>query len=334
MRIECVQGIREQAAEQPGSSDQSRSSFQDSDGQGIWKEIHTDTQSTADHGSHSIPFDAAHIVVRTGVQSTSVRSSAFPDFMDPPPLLRPTPGTMLPAATNYYNAVPNTPGQRIYNILGLRGASPTMPTVAHSPQNVNIVSPQLRPLEKSPKRTQLNISSPRLTENGGLTPVVNHLTLSPEQPRPDSDPNVEASTLPPASMTTTRSPVQQVTLSSPAHTPVTSSKQVKKMMKTSHAPQPPADQSPRPSVTGNKNVRSPGRSWKKSFRAASPALATVRDDQSQNPFVRGITREMNNSFQGIKAGANAAAAVNSWRRCGDATRGMVAPALDRETSQG
>ncbi|KAG0568633.1 hypothetical protein KC19_6G034600 [Ceratodon purpureus] len=325
-------GFREPAA-QTGSSDQSQTSFQDSDGQGIWKEIHTDTQSTAGHSSHSISFETGHMLTPS-VSATSLQNSPYADYMEPPPLLCPSTGGTLPSGTlsmnssaNYYNAVPNTPPQRNYNIPGVR-ASPATTTVPHSPQNVNILSPQLRPLERSPKRTQLHIASPRLTENGGLTPMVNQLTLSPEQTRPDYDPtdaHLSSNMLPPASLA--RSP-HQVTLGSPVHTPVTSTMKLKKMMKSRQQ----ADQSPRPSIGKD---RSPGRTWKKSFRsAASPALASVRDDQAQNQSVRGMTREMNNSFQGNKPRPNAVnpMAAPSWRGADGGQ--MLAPVLSSQEFSG
>lgn len=245
---------------------------------------------------------------------------------------RPSGGVaMNSGSATYYPSVPNTPGQRNYNIPGPRRASPAMPAmtaIPHSPQNINIVSPHLRPLEKSPKLTQIHIASPRVTENGGLTPVVNQLTsLSPEHPRStfDVDPNdsqlSSSNMLPPASVT--RSPHQH-TLSNSAQVPLTSTAKLKKMLKSRNL----SDQSPRPSVSKD---RSPGRTWRKSFRAVSPALRSVRADE------RGITRDVNNSLHGSKGRANAAAnagPVPSWRGCGDGGQAMVAPVHEIEISEG
>lgn len=335
----CVQGIRESIV-LPASSDQSRASFQDSDGQGIWKEIHTDTPSTPstpEHSSHS------HNILTPSVSATSLdqqhsgpfpkpssSSPARPAYMEAPALLMsPCSEGMLPAGriagSNYFISVPNTPGQRNYNIPG-RHASPRT-AMAHSPQNINILSPQLRPLEKSPKLTQLHIASPRIPE---MT------ALSPEQQlaRPAYDLSNDArilptSMLPPASV----DPRQAMPLSSPVHAGKLSNSTVrlKKLMKSRQA-----EQSPRASVSKD---RSPGRIWKKSFRAVSP-LSSIRSTEAARNTVRGLTRDINNSFQDSKARATAAAAcVNSsnlpsWRGCADDGQAVVAPALDRDMSQG
>jgi hypothetical protein len=248
--------------------------------------------------------------------------------------MNPSSGGMLPASritmnsgSNYYISVPNTPGQRNYNIPG-RHASPaaTRTAMSHSPQNINILSPQLRPLEKSPKLTQLHISSPRLTEQGGMTPVVNQLTLSPDQGRSAYDLNDTRMLA--NNMLPLASDPRQVTMTSPGHGSLISTVRLKKLMKSRQV-----DQSPRPSVSKD---RSPGLSWKKSFRAASP-LASIRSEPQNT--VRGLTKDANNSFQSRKGRGNAAASVNSsslpsWRGCGDEGQAVIASALDRDISQG
>lgn len=326
-----MQGVQVPAAHY-GSADQSRASTQDSDGQGIWKEIHTDTQSTAGHSSNSISFSTSHILTPSA-SAANLHNSPYADYMEPPPLTRAAtsstlaPGSLSANSTKSFNAsVQSSPVQRSYNVPGMC-ASLAMTTVPHTPQNVNILSPQLRPLEKSPKHTQLNIASPRLTESGGLTPMVNQLTLSPEQPRLDYDPSdayLSSNMLPPASMARSPHPVMLV---SSANTPISSSMKMKKMMK-SQSRQQAADQSPRPSVSKD---RSPGRTWTKkpSLRAgATSALASICDDLEQNRHsVRGLTREMNNSFEGSQPRASASAAVQSWRDYGDGGQSQGLPTL-------
>lgn len=293
-----MQGFREQLG---SNSDQSRVSY--ADGRGIWKEIHTDTQSTA--GQHS--------------SSGSIS-------LEPAVLTSPSPagvgGRTASSNKNCYIPVPSTPTpERNYKKMpGMRGSPATK--VPHSPQNVNILSPQLWPLEKSPKRTQLHIASPRVTENGGLTPVVNQLTLSPTYDHHDGELHT-GNMLPLASTTVARSPH----LSSPA------SMKLKKMMKPGHG----ADQTPRPSSV-SKSDRSPGRTWKNSFRAVSPAMVstTFRGDQQNNAAGRVMSRELSGSFQESNGRAtatcvNSSSGLPSWRGCGQA---MVAPAFDREICQG
>lgn len=162
-------------------------SFQDSlNGERIWKEIHTDT----------------------GGANSSISTS----YMEAPAVvMSPTSGggriAMNATGSNYY--VASTPA-RNYNRVVQRGTSLAM-QVPHSPQNVNILSPELRPLEKSPKLSQLHIANPRVTANGGLTPMVNQLTLSPEPTAFDHDQNVElhpSTMLPPPAAAATRSPLQ------------------------------------------------------------------------------------------------------------------------------
>lgn len=358
-----LQGNRKSIA-LPPSSDQSRLSFQDSDGQGIWKEIHTDNQSTPRHSSRSLSFETGHLLTPSGSATSldqysgplseplsgplvqhseplmqhsaplltpnSLHHSPRPEYMEAPAvMMSPSSGGMLPASrmtmnseSNYYVTVPNTP-QRNYNIPG-RHTSPaaTRTALAHSPQNINILSPNLTPLEKSPKLTQLHISSPRLTEQGGMTPMVEQLTLSPGQARrPAYDLN---NMLPPASGYAGSDP-RQVTMISSVHG--SSTVRLKKLMKSRPELSPP------PSVSKN---RSPGRSWKKSFRAASP-LARIRSE-TQNT-AGGLNKDMNGSFQNFKGRRTAAACVDSsslssWRGCADGGQVVNAPALDREISLG
>ena len=255
----------------------------------------------------------------------------------PAVLTSPSSGGMLPASrvamnsqSNYFISVPNTPPQRNYNISG-RHASPA-PTraaaMSHSPQSVNILSPQLRPLEKSPKLTQLHISSPRLTDHGGMNPMVNQLTLRPDQGRPAYDLNdtrmLPNNMLPPASVNAGSDPRGQFTTVSPVHGSSNSTLRLKKFTKSRQT-----EQSPRPSVSKD-------RSWKKSFRAASP-LASIRSGPENT--VRGFRKDMNDSFQGRKGRGNAAASVDStslpsWRDSADGGQAVIAPAGDRDISQG
>jgi len=177
---------------EPGgsNSDQSRARFQDESGQGVWKEIHTDTGGQYSSGSIS-----SNILTPSPVSATSLEQApGFPNssYMASPAVV------MSPSRARGGGRIAvNTTGSNYYTPGMMRGS----PTVPHSPQNVNILSSQLRPLEKSPKRTQLHIANPRITEIGGLTPMVNQLTLSPDQaPRPVYDHDVEPhpTMLPPA----------------------------------------------------------------------------------------------------------------------------------------
>jgi len=118
-----------------------------------------------------------------------------------------------------------------------------------------------------------------------------------------------------------------------------STKPKKKMMK------PGADQAPRPSVSKERSKeRSPGRTWKSSFRGVTPGMATTT---VHNNAARGMTREMNgSSFLGNTGWATATAAaatsvtvnsssVPSWRGCGDGdAQAMVVPDREREICQG
>ncbi|XP_024401295.1 uncharacterized protein [Physcomitrium patens] len=329
----------------PGNVDQSRASFQD-EGQGIWKEIHTDTQSTSGHSSRSLSFNTS-LTLTPSVSAISLEQPTFlkprtratspgSQYMDAPAaMVSSSTGTMLPLGrvamnqgNNFYVPVPSNAAQR-NNIIPGRTASPvTRAAISHSPQNFNILSPQLRPLEKSPKLTQLHVASPCVTESGGMTPIVNHLTLSPEHTRPGYDVNLNDprmssnNMLPPAS-------VGASTMTSPAHGSLGSTTRLKKIMKSRHV-----EQSPRPSVSKD---RSPGRTWRKSSRAVSPNLASIRDE-AQNA-TRSINREMNKSFQGNAVWTNSgcvnSSSLTSWRGSGHDSSQLVVSsgAVDRDMSQ-
>jgi len=186
-----MQGVRESGVPLGSSDDPSRTSFQDADEHGIWKEIHTDTCGQYSSGSIS-----SNILSPTTSFEQTPRNPNSPYMEQPAVLMSPT------RAGVGGRIAMNTTGSNYY----ARGS----PKVPHSPQTVNILSPQLRPLEKSPKRTQLHIANPGVTENGGLVPMVNQLTSGPQQtarPTYDHDVEVHPTMLPPAAAMA-RSPYQ------------------------------------------------------------------------------------------------------------------------------
>lgn len=347
-----VQGTGEEPelSHQAAKKDPRRRSFTgdaqspDDNMQGVWKEIYTDTQSTAEqqhqqqqqqqlfmpfspgqflHTSKANPSASPtqHTLRPPGAHHTpggangstvsdvDLNAQSSTDVLIPP-------GKFSASPRSKYLIPVSSPDNSFVGKYMKRSNGPASPSYV-------AMSPRTNPSgERQPKLTQVNFMSPSQSEMGILTPAMSQAALSPDLSKGYlfDRPLSPARMLPPAM---TRSPPHMEMLS-----PSGSVKSSKPVVKASRRKVEQSNinnnASPRASVS---RERSPWKVFKESLHAMSPAVSTK--DESH---IRGLAKDqLNASFQGSGRRAMAAASANTgsvgWAGC---KGGMSTAAMDLE----
>ena len=350
-----VQGTGEEPelCQQAAKKDPRRRSFTgdaqspDDNMQGVWKEIYTDTQSTAEQQQQQqlfMPFSPGQFLHTSkanpsasptqqtlrppgahhtpgGVNGSTVsdvdlNSQSSTDVLVPP-------GKFSASPRSKYLIPVSSPDNSFVGKYMKRSNAPASPSYA-------AMSPRTNPTgERQPKLTQVNFMSPTQSERGILTPTMSQAALSPDLSKGGGylfdRPLSPARMLPPAM---TRSPPHMEMLS-----PSASVKSSKPVVKASRRKVEQSNinnnsnnnnASPRGSVS---RERSPWKVFKESLHAMSPAVSTK--DESH---IRGFAKDqLNSSFQGSGRRPMAAASSNTasvgWAGC---KGGMSTVAMDIE----